>query len=186
MDISKLYKNKRLVRRLLYGKIFHYLLEYYITHGKWITTFNKFVEYILTKLKSSSDFYLIQISNLDSKELMEILRVYWIRYNKKPKNLIRLYNIAKKEGYIVRIEYPIIILKKDKPKHYYIDVLMYNPKKRHVIVIEIKTGTKRRKRSNIKQTINYERLIKSIPMFNSYKKVEAYIYWYRYDEFEKI
>ena len=186
VPLGVLVKNKNLVGKLLYGKIFHYLLEYYLKYGKWINNYEEFKKFILESIKR--DFYLIQLSE---DNLEEVLRIYWTRYaNKKPINLIRLFDEIRKHGYRVEVEYPIVKIRSDnksdkfKVENYFIDVLIYHPERKEAYVIEIKTGTKRRKRSANKQAYTYEEFLKEVPYFRNYK-ISSYIYWLRKADFCK-
>jgi len=185
MSALKNITSAKRAKRLLYGKIFHYLIEHFLKTRKWINTYDEFRDFIFERIRK--DFYLVQKSEIDKREFEEILRSWWSRYaNKKPSNLILMLIRALERGYKIKTEYPIITYdpKSKKTKTYIVDVLLYHPLKKKAFVVEIKTGTKRRRKSSSRQTINYAKKLKSVPFFSDYS-VSSYIYWYRYDEFEK-
>jgi len=72
---------------------------------------------------------------------------------------------------------------KSKTKTYKLDVFAINNKNKHIIILDVKSGTRRRKKSYYKKLKTYKDIVKQ--RYNDYK-IDLYIYWFRYDKLEKV
>jgi len=174
--------------KFTYGKIVHILIYIYALFtikGKSIKSINIFKKIV------NRNKYLFY--NISKKQLNKFINLVWkVISNKKPTRFITFLNKLYNNDYTITLEKPIAETQikvykngriKSKAKTYKIDVFAINSKNKHIIILDIKSGTRRRKNSYYKKLNIYKDIVKQ--RYNNYK-IDLYIYWFRYDKLEKV
>lgn len=169
-------------KKFIYGKIIHLILE----SGKKFKSIEELDKYLKRKYKPKNEYF-----TLDKQIKDKLLKTIWKKINTSP--AVNYYNFIRNKlesGYKPLIEKPILSITvsgktriRYKYNKYIPDIVLWNPNTKSLIVIEIKSGTKRRKKTNKKQLKKYIEALKKI--FKP-KKVEGYLYYFKSDDLIQV
>lgn len=156
--------------KLLYGRIFHYVVEQVSSKGlKTILPYLRSVQVFQQWLKPLFPY---ASTSILKSVLSKLHKVRLDRFVKLHKRFTRL-------GYELRTEWNfIVVTRKKKFKLIRPDLVYFKPSKRHVVVLELKSG----KRFFIRQLKKYYKdLTRGLPTY----RVDLYLYLAGWDHYYK-